>query len=76
MESYQQKLNPWIVICTQPDQERNIVARFRRRSEAEGRLRVLKQKMPQAEFAIAFECNKDTLSSSSGWSSERFYVTR
>jgi hypothetical protein len=31
-----------------------IIARFRRRSDAEGHLRILKQMMPNAEFAIAF----------------------
>jgi hypothetical protein len=46
----------------QPDQQPLTVARFRRRSEAEGHLLVLKQKMPKAEFAIVFDYRKDAVS--------------
>ncbi len=60
--NYQQKLSPWTIVHMQPDQQPLTVARFRRRSEAEGHLLVLKQKMPKAEFAIVFDYRKDAVS--------------
>jgi hypothetical protein len=52
--TYQERLSPWTIIRLQPDQEQVTVGRFRRRSDAEGHLRILQQTMPTAEFAIAF----------------------
>jgi hypothetical protein len=59
--NYQQKLSPWTIVRIQPDQKRITVARFRRRSDAEGHVNVLKQRVPDAEFAIAFECHKNAV---------------
>jgi hypothetical protein len=47
-----------MIIRKQPNQEPVSVAEFRRRSDAEGHLRVLKQTMPKAEFVIVFEYRK------------------
>ncbi len=60
--TYQEKLSPWTIVRMQPDEQRITVARFRRRSDAEGRLLVLKQMLPKVEFAIAFESGKDAVS--------------
>lgn len=59
--TYQEKLSPWTIIRMQPDQKSVIVARFRRRSDAEGHLLVLKKMMPHIEFAIAFESGKNAV---------------
>jgi hypothetical protein len=59
MMTYQEKLNPWIIIRKQPDQQQLIVARFRRRTDAEGHLRILKHMVANAEFAIVFESHND-----------------
>jgi hypothetical protein len=59
--NYQQKLSPWTIVRIQPDQKRITVARFRRRSDAEGHVNVLKKMVPDAEFAIAFECHKNAV---------------
>jgi hypothetical protein len=56
--TYQEKLCPWMIVRLQPDQPQFIVARFRRRSDAEGRLRILKQTTTSIEFAIAFDSPK------------------
>ncbi len=56
--TYQEKLSPWIIVRTQPDQQQITVGRYRRRADAEGHLRVLKQMMPNDEFAIIFELSK------------------
>lgn len=52
--TYQERLSPWTIIRLQPDHEQITVGRFRRRSDAEGHLRILQQTMPNAEFAISF----------------------
>jgi hypothetical protein len=59
--TYQEKLSPWTIIRMQPDEQPFTIARFRRRGEAEGHLQVLKKRMPQAEFAIVFECHKEAV---------------
>jgi hypothetical protein len=46
----------------QPNQQQTLVGRFRRRIDAEGHLRVLKQIVSDAEFAIVFESHKDAVS--------------
>ena len=46
------RLFPWIIVRQLPNLQRITVGRFRHRSHAEGHLRVLKQVMPLAEFAI------------------------
>jgi hypothetical protein len=57
--TYQERLNPWTIVRMQPNEKRFIVARFRRRIDAEGHLRVLKQMMPNVELAIAFASYKN-----------------
>lgn len=56
--TYQERLSPWTIIRKQPDQQLLSVARFRRRSDADGHLHRLKQRTPNAEFAIMFESPK------------------
>ncbi len=53
--SYLERLNPWCIIRPFPDMRSLIVGRFRRRVDAEGHLRILKQLMPTVPFAIAFD---------------------
>lgn len=60
--TYQERLSPWTIVRMQPNQQQTLVGRFRRRIDAEGHLRVLKQIVSDAEFAIVFESHKDTMS--------------
>lgn len=65
--TYQKKLSPWIIVRTQPDHQPITVGRYRRRTDAEGHVRVLKQMIPNIELAIIFESGqtavtKDTVS--------------
>lgn len=53
--TYQKKLSPWIIVRTQPDQQPITVGRYRRRTDAEGHVRALKQMIPNIELAIIFE---------------------
>ena len=51
-------LFPWTIVRLFPTLQGITVARFRKRSDAEGHLQVLRRMMPQAEFAIVFEVSK------------------
>ncbi len=50
--TYLQRLHPWCIIRPFPDMRTLIVGRFRRRVDAEGHLRILKQMMPTVPFEI------------------------
>ena len=59
--TYLQRLNPWCIIRPFPDMRTLIVGRFRRRVDAEGHLRILKQMMPSVPFEIVFDVMPDEL---------------
>ena len=52
---YREKLHPWIVVQLLPKMQRVIRGRFRRESEADGHLRVLRQRVPESDFIVMFE---------------------
>lgn len=56
--NYQEQLTPWAVYQTLPDLQRQLVIRFRRRTDADCYIKVLKQTRPQTDFVIAFETVK------------------
>ena len=53
--SYKDKLNPWCIIRPVSNVQMRIVGRFRRRSDAEGHLQVLKRMIPNVPFEIMFD---------------------
>ncbi len=53
--TYLERLYPWCIIRLFPNMRSLIVGRFRRRVDAEGHLRVLKQMMPSVPFEIMFD---------------------
>lgn len=50
-----ERLHPWCIIRPFPNMRSKIVGRFRRRVDAEGHLRVLKQMIPTVPFEIMFD---------------------
>ncbi len=56
--NYQEQLTPWAVYQTLPDLQRQLVIRFRRRTDADCYIKVLKKTRPTTEFVLAFETNK------------------
>lgn len=46
---------PWCVVRSLPNTEKQIAARFHRRSDADGYLRVMRQRFPHAEHEIVFQ---------------------
>ncbi len=53
--TYRDKLNPWCIIRPVSDVQMRIVGRFRRRVDAEGHLKILKQLIPNVPFEIMFD---------------------
>ena len=57
--TYLEKLHPWCIIRPLPNLQRRIVARCRRRNEAESHLQVLRRLMPTVPFEIVFDVAPD-----------------
>ncbi|HAG84845.1 MAG TPA: hypothetical protein DCL61_27780 [Cyanobacteria bacterium UBA12227] len=57
--TYLQRLTPWCIIRPFPNMRTLIIARFRRRVDAEGHLRILKQLMPSVPLEIVFDLIPD-----------------
>jgi hypothetical protein len=53
--SYKNQLYPWCIIRPLSKVQMRIVGRFRRRVDAEGHLRILKQLIPNVPFEIMFD---------------------
>lgn len=55
--TYLEKLNPWCVVRLLPSMQHQIVARFRRRTDAEAHLQILHRLIPGVAFTIIFYPN-------------------
>jgi hypothetical protein len=53
--TYLEKLNPWCIVRLLPNMQNRIVARFRRRSDAEAHLQVLRRLIPNVSFKLIFD---------------------
>lgn len=53
--SYRDRLQHWAIIRLLPNMQRITVARFRKRSDADGHLRFLQQHITQATFLVVFD---------------------
>ncbi len=58
--TYKTQLFPWCIIRPQPNMKQTIVARFRRRNDAEAHLQILRQLLPTAPHTIIFDITPDT----------------
>ena len=57
--TYRVQLTPWCIVRLLPNMQRRIVARFRRRNDAESHLQVLRRLMPNVPFEIVFDITPD-----------------
>jgi hypothetical protein len=62
--TYLERLSPWCIVKLLPNMQRQVVARCRRRNDAEEHMRVLRRLLPSARFAIAFDPGLDRQDSS------------
>ncbi len=61
--TYKNKLSPWCIIRPLPDMRYRFIARFRRRSDAEGHLQILRQNNPTVCYEIIFDMTLEPLDS-------------
>lgn len=54
-QTYYDRLHPWCIIRLLPKMQRAVVARFRRRNDAEAHLKILQQMNPDADYLIIFD---------------------
>ncbi|MDX2214628.1 MAG: hypothetical protein SFY66_15160 [Oculatellaceae cyanobacterium bins.114] len=59
--TYQDQLSPWVIHQLLPNLNRRVVARFRRRTEAESYLKIVKQMRSTTQFLIAFDAPVSTV---------------
>ncbi|MEQ8467168.1 hypothetical protein [Coleofasciculus sp. E1-EBD-02] len=52
---YQDRLKPWIVVNLLPNFQRVVMGRYRRWSDADGHVRILRQLIPTARLTIIFD---------------------
>ena len=53
--TYKRCLKPWAVVRQLPTLKWVIIARYRSRSEADGHLQLLRQRVPSIQFKVVFE---------------------
>lgn len=56
---YKKRLKSWAIARLLPDMKREIVARFRSRSDADGHMQLMRQVTPDASFMLIFDCQSD-----------------
>lgn len=57
--AYKERLNSWAIARLLPNTQREIVARFRSRSDADGYMRHLPQEIPNASYMVVFDCQHE-----------------
>ncbi len=57
--AYKARLNSWAIARLLPDAQREIVAHFRTRSDADGYMQHLMQTTPDASFMVVFDCQRE-----------------
>lgn len=53
--TYKNQLHPWCIIQPLANLQRKVVARFRRRSDAEAHLQAMRRLVPGATYLIVFD---------------------
>jgi hypothetical protein len=53
--TYFDQLHPWCLMRLLPNLQNRVIARFRRRNDAEAHMRVLRQQVPMARYEIVFD---------------------
>jgi hypothetical protein len=53
--SYRDRLAPWCIFCLLPHAQRKLVARLRRRSDAEACLKALQRMNPDYDYVLIFD---------------------
>jgi hypothetical protein len=52
--TYFDQLHPWCIVHFLPNMQHRVIARFRKRNDAEAHLRILRQNAPMLQYEIVF----------------------
>jgi hypothetical protein len=52
--NYHEKLNPWCLVRLLPGMQHQVVARFRRRTDAEAHLQIMRRLIPDVNVTVVF----------------------
>jgi hypothetical protein len=63
MTTYLERLSPWCLVRHLPNMRRLTVGRFRRLNDAHEHMRILRQLVPEANYAIIFDPGLEQLNS-------------
>ncbi len=58
--TYQERLKLWVVVRLLPSLQWAIVGRYRSRSDADGHLQLLQQRVPNIKFKVVFDLGDRT----------------
>lgn len=58
--TYRESLKPWAVARLLPDGKWVIIGRYHNRSDADGHLQLLRQRVPNLEFRVVFDLPKNS----------------
>lgn len=56
---YKKRLNKWAIARILPDMKREIVARFRSKSDADGHMQLLLSRTPDMNLMVIFDCPRE-----------------
>ena len=59
--TYTESLKPWVVVRLLPNLQSVTVGRYRSRSDADGHLHLLRQRVPNIEFKVVFDLGDSAL---------------
>jgi hypothetical protein len=59
--TYRESLKPWVVVRLLPNLQWVTVGRYRSRSDADGHLQLLRQRVPNIEFKVVFDLGDSAL---------------
>lgn len=57
--SYRERLKYWALVRLLPSHQWVVIARFRKRSDANGHLQFLQQQMPDVSFKVVFDVKEE-----------------
>lgn len=57
--TYREQITPWLVVRLLPEMQRQLLARFKNRSDAEGYAQTLRRSQPHAQIVVCFDSGEE-----------------
>lgn len=56
--TYREQITPWLVVRLLPEMQRQLLARFKSRSDAEGYAQTLRRSQPHDQIVVCFDSSE------------------